>query len=101
MPATVAKARPVTCRAITDVPNQTLVQDERDEARARARDDVLQSVQLVGDRPVGDRAADARVPQRLAGGGVVGADAAGGGVEQHVARGREDAGVAAVTRDAP
>src|SRR5688572_15298160 len=78
-----------------------LVQHERDKPRAGTGDHILQAVELVGDQAVGHAVADARVPERLTGGGVVGADAAGSRIEKDVAGGAEDAGVSAVARDAP
>lgn len=49
------------------------MQHERDESSPCAGHHVLQPVELVGNRTVGDRATDARIPERLTGSGVVGA----------------------------
>src|SRR5687768_12849084 len=67
------------------------IQDECDQSRAGAGDHILQAIELVSDRAVGHRVANARVPERLAGRGVVGPDPGGRRVEQHVACRRENA----------
>src|SRR5262245_8112278 len=55
----------------------SLIQDEGDQPRPCAGDHVLLPVELVSNRTVGDGIPETRVPERLSGRGVVGADPRG------------------------